>query len=133
MQKIKKLLLVISLLFLTGCAPLSPPANRFVTGVQVQLHRSGQQLQRTYTDPQKIETVLYYLRALDAQRPAPFDPERLDGARCRIDLQYSDGTTKHIFQVADRFLSEGFHPWKWVDPKKTAFFYPLLKSMPSDQ
>lgn len=129
----KRLLPFFLCLLLMGCkGPKTTPENRFVTGVHVQLKQEAETLERSYTDPQKMEVVLYYLRALRLREPTTIDPERLLGREFRIDLTYSDGSTRQIFQRADRYLSEDLKPWQAVEQSKAAFLYPLLQSMPSD-
>lgn len=132
MVKFRKILPLLLCLLLTGCSRPPKPESRLVTGIQVQATRDGQVLERSYTDPQKMETVLYYLRALNDRQPVSTDPERFAGRHYRISLSYSDGSTRLIFQHADRFLSEGFGPWQRVDQNKAAFLYPLLQSIPGD-
>lgn len=131
MVKIRKMLPLLLCFLLTGCSRPRQPESRLVTEIHVQA-KGEQLLERSYTDPHKMETLLYYFRALDDRQPVSTDPERYAGRQYRIDLTYSDGTTRQIFQRADRFLSEGFAPWQAVDPTRAAFLYPLLQSMPSD-
>lgn len=132
MEKFKKMLPLLLCLLLAGCSRPRQAESRLVTGIHVQAADELQLLERSYTDPQKMETVLYYLRALTDRQPVSADPERYCGRKFRIDLAYSDGTTRQVFQQADRFISESFGPWQAVDQTKAAFLYALLQSMPSD-
>ncbi len=86
-----------------------------------------------YTQPQKMETILYYLRSLEDLGSADTDPERIMGDRFKITVIYSDGSRRLYRQQADRFLSRDDRPWRTVDPQKAALLYPLLVSMPPDQ
>lgn len=132
MEKIRKLLPVLLCLIFTGCAKPKNSECRLVTGIHVQAIQGQQRLERDYTDPQKMEVILSYLRALKNKTPALSDPERYAGRRYRIRLQYSDGTSRQIFQRADRFLSENLGPWQEVEGNKAIFLFPLLKSLPGD-
>ena len=131
MEKIIKMLMLTLCVLLCGCSHRQPQ-SRLVTGIHVQAQQQQVILDRTYTDPEKMEAVLYYLRALEQRQPVSNDPERYAGRQDRIELTYSDGTTRQIFQRCDQFLSEDLGPWQTVDRKKAAFLYPLLKSIPSD-
>ena len=131
----KKFLSMLSLtlcFLLTGCNIPQTPKSRFVTGLSVEVLQNHTHLHRRYTDPQKLETVLSYLRAMDGPVTECTDPERYDGPRYRMELFYSDGSKSYIFQHADRFLSRDFHPWQELDPKYAQFLLPLIKNMDSD-
>ena len=133
MGRMWKISAILLCLMLCGCTgPEMPNENRFVTQVHVQLHRDGETVDWTFSQPQKMEVVLYYLRSLDQKSPALADPERFSGDRYRIDLFYTDGTGRRIYQRADRFLSEGLGPWQVVEQKKAELLYPLLKTLVSD-
>ena len=120
-------------LLMSGCAKVKgPKENRFVSQVQVQLTRDGQTKKWTFSQPQKMEVVLYYLRSLDKKTPALSDPTRFKGDLYRIDLSYTDGTKRRIYQRADQFLSESFGSWQKIEQNKAELLYPLLKTMTSD-
>lgn len=133
MEKKGKLTIILLCVFLAGCKKPAPSLeNRIVTEVRVQLQEQQQSRQWTLRDPQKMEVVLFYLRSLDRQAPAPSDPERFGGRQFSIELTYTDGTKCQIFQRADRFLSRDLGQWQTIDQKKGAFLYPLLKNLNSD-
>lgn len=133
MVKKWKIAIVLLCLLLTGCAgPEQPSDNRFVSQIRVQLKRGRQTESWTFSQPQKMEVVLYYLRSLDKKTPAVADPARFAGGSYRIDLIYTDGSTKRIYQRADQFLSEQFGPWQKIEQRKAELLYPLLKTLDSD-
>lgn len=132
MAKFGKLAIVLLCIFLTGCKkPDLQTDNRFVTKVTVELTRQGKVRKWSFTQPQKMEVVLYYLRNLDSLGPASSDPERFGGDCYRIDLCYTDGETCRIYQ-RDQFISKALGPWKTVDSTKASLLYPLLANLSSD-
>ena len=126
----KKLLMIMLCLTLTGCAIPPVPKSRLVTGVRIESNDPA--LSRYYTEPRKMETVLYYLRGLQERKDVQTDPERYGGHSYHIELLYSDGSNRHIFQRADRFISEDFQPWQEVQRRYGMFLEPLLRNMKSD-
>ena len=132
MKHFFKILPLMLCLLLTGCNMPQTQKSRLVTEMSVQVQQEDGALFRHYTDPQKMETVLCYLRALPGRTHSCPDPERYAGPQYRIQLHYSDGSTGYIFQHADRFLSRDFHPWQEVDSGHAAFLLPLLQSMEND-
>ena len=127
-RKMKKLLSVFICLLLAGCTVPPTEKSRIVT--QIRIEANSPDLCRAYTDPQKMETILYYLRSLKRGRAASTNPERFAGTNFHIELHYSDGSNRHVFQRADRFLSEEFQPWQEVS--YGAFLTPILQNMPND-
>lgn len=134
MRKSWKIMAVILCLLLVGCKkPDRPTDNRFVSAVTVELVRPQQIRKWTFTEPQKMEVILYYLRSFDKKTPATSDPERYAGDQYRIELTYTDGSSRRIYQRSDRFLSESFGPWQNVDSRKGKLLYPLLENLRSDE
>ncbi len=132
MEKYLKLMPIVLCLLFTGCSIPQTPKSKLVTEMSVEVRKDHETLRRRYTDPQKLETVLSYLRALEGHDHSCTDPERYAGPQYRIKLRYSDGSTSYVFQHADRFLSRDFHPWQEVDSDHAAFLLPLLKNMQGD-
>ena len=132
MKKFLKLLSLTLCFLLAGCNIPQTPKSKLVTGLSVEVMQDSQHLHRRYTDPQKMETVLSYLRAMDGPTTERADPERYAGPKYRMELLYSDGSKSYIFQHGDRFLSRDFHPWQELDPKYAQFLLPLIKNMGSD-
>lgn len=125
-------ILFLCVIFLWGCQPKKPQSPRLVTMIRVSGVHQDIPLDVIYTQPQKMETLLYYLRSLEELGQAETDPERIMGDRFQITVSYSDGTRQIYRQRADRFLSRNDRPWKNVDPQKASLLYPLLMSMPAD-
>ena len=85
-----------------------------------------------YTDPDKIESILLYLRHLKRKGTAQVDPERVEGDHYEILLHYSNGERRVYYQHADQYLSQDYKPWERINPEQAKNLLPLLKSMPSD-
>lgn len=132
MGKFLKLLPLTLCLLFTGCNMPQTQKSRLVTAMVLEVRQEDQVLCRQYTDPQKMEVVLSYLRALTGREHNCADPEQYAGPRYRIELHYSDGSTGYVFQHADRFLSRDFHPWQEIDSRHAAFLLPLVENMPND-
>ena len=126
MRTVPKLSLIFCCcLLLSGCKASEKPLQ-LVTKVSVT-DQTG--LTRHYTQPQQMETLLYYLRSLGAQGRPNTDPERILGEHYLIRLEYSDGQTSIYRQRANRFLSRDSRPWQIISPKRAALLKPLLQSM----
>ncbi len=133
MGKYKKILIFVLLcFFLGGCQKAPPEKPRLVTQVSISGTVQNAPFQAVYTKPEKMETVLYYLRGLNPRGKADTDPERIMGDRFKITVSLSDGSCQIYRQQADRFLSLDSRPWQRIDPKKGALLRPLLQSMPPD-
>ena len=134
MQKIRKLMLVLFCCFsLWGCsAKTSTDAPRLVTQILVSARHEDTELFRRYTQPEKMEVILYYLRTIDPSGSAKTDPERILGDSFQINVQFSDGSEKIYRQRANQFLSCDSRPWQTVNPQKARMLLPLLESMADD-
>jgi hypothetical protein len=126
MAKFWKLFTVFIICFsLFGCGQQQKPLH-LVTKISVTDNKG---ITRDFTDPQKMETILYYLRSLDPMGRPKTDPERIMGESYRIHIEYADGGQSIYRQRANRFLSKDAHPWQTIDPKKAAILRPLLESI----
>lgn len=134
MGRIWKIFALLFLCFpIAGCGANPNRAPRLVTRIQISGVHEDAPVEVVYTQPQKMETILYYLRSLKSLGRARTDPERIMGDHFKITVTRSDGTSGVYFQQANRFLSRNYLPWQSVDPQRAALLYPLLMSMPPDQ
>jgi len=133
MVKIGKFLLlfIVVCLCLCGCQPENK-APRLVTQVEVTAYREEDVLHRVYTVPEKMETILYYLRTLKKIGKAETNPELLKGDYFVIRLRLSNGTQRVYYQAVNRYLSIDSHQWFAIDPEQARKLYPLLDMMPGD-
>lgn len=115
---------------LAGCAGKNAPDYRVVTGVQVQYQRQDTAINRTYTKPASIQSVLTYLRIL---RPfGPATPEGASDSTCQITLHYSQGPDTVFLQQGQSYLRENEEQWEYIDAGRASLLYPLLLLLPSD-
>ncbi len=127
--------MLISLL-LTGCTRLEHQATgipRVVTGIQVSFHSDRLNLERQYSDGEKMRGLLTYLRCLEIY--APVEPETVipEPNRGRIVLSFSDGSTKTYEQQGDRFFRQDGGPWHYVNQEQAQEFPLLLTMLESDK
>lgn len=133
MRKCWKFLIILFLcLSVAGCGRKPPAQIRVVTQVDVVYDYGYGQIQRHYTQPQKIQLVLNYLRLQENLGPADMDPERVKGSAFRIDVRLSDGTGRVYYQRCGRYLSKEYHSWQKIDPKQAALFSQMLQRTPTD-
>lgn len=139
MKKAKKLALLIGILMLLFCgcsvnAAADEPAPRLhvVTQVDIICRRADDILQWHYTQPQKMISVLNYVRLLEYRGKVDTDPEKIIGDSYKITVQLSDGRSHVYYQHAERYLSRDHHPWELIDPEQAQRLYPMLQEMPSD-
>lgn len=121
------------LLVLSGSIPKEPIRPlRVVTQVRIDGYHGQQQVCRCYTQPEKIEAVLNYLRMQENKGMAQIDPERIVGDAYTVDVCLSDGQHHIYYQRADRYLSRDYHPWQRIDEEQAQIFYELLQENSSD-
>lgn len=119
-------------LCLAGCGKKEMGGVRVVSAVDVICDRGYQIQRRHFTQPEKMEMVLDYLRLQPDLGPVEKDPEKYAGQRIRIDVTLSDGTHRVYYQQGDRFLSRQLHPWQHIDPVRAAEFSENLLRMSTD-
>ena len=134
----KKILLFVFVLFsalsLTGCSNVhaKKPQYRVVTGVDISCRHRDVIIQRHYTDSEKMESVLNYLRfAVDGKKPER-DPNSVDAEVFQIRVQLSDGQS-HIYEQKDhRYFRKYQQGWTALDPMHAAKLYALLRQYEND-
>jgi len=122
--------------FLSGCTYYAPPGEnhpvRVVTRIDVSATQDGQLLQYHYTDTDKMETILQYLRNLKPDRSAPITPDTFRTDAYEIRLTLSDGSQTIYYQIYDEYLQKNGGPWQSIDSTKGAAIQQLLLILPSD-
>ena len=119
-------------LVLTGCkAEKVTPGSRVVTGVQVTFQEEDAQLFRHYTQEQKMEYVLLYLRLLKKDGIAEPQPDTARREYC-ITVTHADGSCAVYRQRAHRYFSVDGRPWENIAPAQAAELYRILRYVPSD-
>ena len=121
------------LLFLPGCMKKKTALCRVVTQVDITGKEKDVQIHRHYTDTQKMQWVLIYLRTLKPGIKPQFPPEDALAETYEISLKFSDGSEKIYRQADHRFLSQDFHPWQSIEAGRAAGLYTLMRKLPSDE
>lgn len=137
MKKAIKLLFIccFCLFILSGCIKndtLQKPLCRVVTQVDISCQTEHMLMQRHYTQTNKMEYVLLYLRLLKPQGKPDADPDQINKEVYEITLHLSDGSKKLYKQKAHRYFSRDSRPWETIDPAQAAGLYRLMQKLPSD-
>lgn len=122
------------LVFLPGCskkAAQAKPLCRVVTAAEIIGQEKGVQIHRKYTDTQKIQWVLLYLRTIEPDIRPTVPPEN-PASRYEICLTFSSGERKIFRQAAHRFFCAQPRSWHAIDPAQAAGLYALLRQVPGD-
>lgn len=137
MSKLFKALFV--LLFFTvifaGCvkqqtAPL--PGYRIAKQIDIYCRQENFVIHRHYTDSNKMEAVLAYLRLLKPIGKPAVDPNSAEGDLYEITVTLLDGRKNTYLQKAHRYFSKDAVNWKNIDSRKAAELYRLMQYLPSD-
>ena len=128
----KFLLIIFAVVSLSGCGGKTEAPTRVVTGVEITTCGGTRTLRRYYTQPQKIQKVLNYLRLQESEGFADTDPERLTGTAIVIDVTLSDGSHSVYYQRGGRYLSKKYHPWQKINTNRAMEFYETICLTPTD-
>ena len=135
MYFLKKFFFLFGLLTLifTGCQPShTSPSQHLITQVDVTCTREAAMFEKHFTAPEKMSSVLNYIRLLEGHGPPKTDPERIRGDVFKIILQFSDGQQQVYYQRADTYLSRCCGPWETIEPDQGSQLYPMIVGMSSD-
>ena len=128
-------LLVVLCGALSGCSRADspqPPVCRVVTQIDVAAAHNGTVHYHTFTDSEKMETILNYLRLVQPAGNAEIQPDTFRADAFQITLSYSDSGQTTYYQIYNDYLRKDNGFWKTVDQDQAAALPPLLISMPSD-
>ena len=106
--------------------------TRVVTQIDVTCKKGESALFWQYTNQEKMEAILLYLRLLHRLGGARIDPNGVEGDHYEIVIHYASGGKRVYYQHADRYISDNYKPWEQIDPEQGKDLMLLLKSMPSD-
>ena len=126
--------LLIALLIM-GCSNVNqetPGQPNLVTGITAVCRKGAMELRRSYANPEKVRSVLNYLRLLKTYGPPETDPSAAEGQHIQITLTFSDGSQKIYDQWADQYLRSDGGPWQLISPEQGQELYLLLGMMESD-
>lgn len=121
---------------LTGCTYYAPPGEdhpvRVVTQIDVAATQAGEIFQFHYTEPEKMQTILQYLRRLEPDQFTPITPDTFRTDAYEICLTLSDGSQTVYHQIYNEYLQKNGGPWQSIDRALAASLPQLLANMPSD-
>lgn len=128
------LLLGLLLFLCAGCTSkkAAQDSYRVVTQIDVHYYKDPFIAEGTFTAPEKMQKILYYLRKISPYGTPKDDPEQVQGSNFYITLSYSDQTKKTYHQRDDRFMRIDGGPWKRIDPKQAVMLTQILGTMNSD-
>ncbi len=109
------------------------PICRVVTGVEINCQHEDVHIRRYYTDTEKMEYVLIYLRLLEPMGHPAKNPDTVDAEVYEITLQLSDGNRKIYRQKDHRYLSANSGPWQSITPEQAEGLYRLMRKIPGDR
>lgn len=109
------------------------PLFRAVTNVDISCQHRDTTIHRHYTNNEKMQAVLIYIRLADNIRVPDNNPEKAKGDIYEIRVQLSDGQ-QHIYKQKDhRYFYQHTKGWRTLDPEHAAKLYGLLRQYPSDE
>lgn len=128
---VKWITTIITFLMLAGNVSPSVSSCRIVTEISVQWIREEHTFQKTYTDPEKTDTLLLCLRALESGVGST-NPDQPTDTECTLRLLLSDGTTK-IYQLSGiQHFRENGGVWRSIKPEAALHLYLVLAATPDD-
>lgn len=125
------------LIFFLSTIPMqkiaATPANcKYVTQAQVLFQHDRWEESRLYRKPEKISSLLTWLRLTKPQLGLPVDQKPESDHRYRITLQFSDGSRCVCRLYGYSLLSRDGERWQPVLPVHAQLLYPLFYYLPSD-
>ena len=117
---------------LLGCHMGKVPAvqGNVITEIHITCQTEEGLVQRHYTSQEKMRSVLLYIRSVSSPFSADSVPQ--EGKQVQITTVSADQTTKHYYQLGQRYFQEGDGGWKLIEPEKGANLWRLIKLLPSD-
>jgi len=134
LKKVFAVLVMVSML-LNGCARQGENSGsqpKLVTRITAVFDSGTIRLERSYTDSDKMRSVLTYLRCLKTYGTAQPQPGTAGDEHATITLHYSDGTTKIYDQQGSQYLRVSGGDWKAIKPEQAQELPLLLGLMESD-
>ena len=135
MPNLKRLLLFTALCAIILCAcgrKNTSTAPSVVTQIDIFCEQNGKEFSIQYTDNEKIEAVLLYLRLLNKSRIPAYAPPVEEHSLFQIRLHYLGGNTRLYKQVDHRYIWQDNTGWSKIPAEQAAQLYSLLQHYPSD-
>lgn len=132
-MRISKIIILLLLFFcLCGCSKQQRPACNVVTQIDITCTYGNQQLQRCYTDSEKMQAVLLYMRLLRNDKTADTAAQPLAATDFQITVSMSDGTKRFYHQKDYRFFQKNDGGWQRIPPEQAMELYRLIHFYDSD-
>ena len=129
-------LVLLSLFLLSGCQKRHDDALtplNLTKSITIDCQHRGYPLIRTYTDPDKIDTILIYLHRLSPGDQLTFPLAQPGGDRCAITLHLWNGTIRS-YELRNKDALRNYNGnWYYVEPDKANIFYHLIQHIDSDE
>ena len=125
----RKVLLWLLSLLLSGCVAQTPEDYQVVTGIDVTVSHNVQISQYQFTRPEDMHVILNYLRQLDTYAPVNISADTFRSDAFRIVLHRSDGTQVMYHQIADGYLQKNDGPWVKTDPRLASALRRILEGL----
>ena len=113
-------------------ATAEPVSCRYVTRAEVLFQHDRWEEIRLYLKPEKISSLLTWLRLTKPQAGLSVDQQPESDHRYRITLHYSDGSQCICRLYGYSLLSRDDQVWQAVLPVHAQLLYPLFYYLPSD-
>lgn len=125
----RRVLLWLMSLLLSGCVAQAPEAHQVVTGIDVTVSHNAQITQYQFTSPEDMHVILNYLRQLDTYAPVDISADTFRSDAFRIVLHRSDGTQAVYHQIADGYLQKDNGSWVKTDPRLASALRRILEGL----
>lgn len=135
MKKLTIILLLLIGLFGGGCTKKdhrSAVPSRVVTGIDIYCQKATGQLSRHYRRPEKIESVLHYIRLLEPKGPTPVSQEAMQGDLYEIVVHLQDGGIRIHRQRSDTYAALHHRYWGQIDRSVGMQLRRILALLPGD-
>ena len=126
------IMLCLALAVMCGCQKVKRPLCRVVTQVDIACDHDGLPIRRHYTETEKMEAVLLYLRLLRPSGAPITDPDTIEADMYEITVSLSDGQQRIYRQKDHRYFRDALNGWQNIAPERAAGLYSLMRHYESD-
>lgn len=136
MKRYTRYLLFVCLLFLFALIPFgagpAKPENRYVIQAEVLLQKGEFRQTWIYRQPQKINSILNFLRTTDPRGRVHTAQPIAGSHHYRITLYYNDNTSNAYYIQDYRYFNKNTNIWQRISFSHAQLLYPLLQLLPAD-
>ena len=106
--------------------------SRYVTQIEISGKHNGIDIQRSYTEEEKMRSVLMYLRLLETGKIPSAIPDAEPTDVYRITVHLSNGEQRNYTQVDHRYFRKSTSGWESIPPNQATKLYSLMRFYESD-